>query len=486
VTQASDLEENFQRATSEALAAFGDGSVFIEHFIQRPRHIEVQILGDEHGNVVHLYERDCSVQRRHQKVAEIAPAPNLPESVRNNLLADAVKFCRHVGYQNAGTVEFLLDEDGKHYFIEVNARLQVEHTVTEEVTGIDLVQSQIKIAEGASLPSLGLLQKDISVYGSAIQCRVTTEDPENRFQPDTGRLEVFRAGEGMGIRLNAAGYPGAVISPYYDSLLIKVTGKARKYDQAAIKLQRALNEFRIQGVKTNIPFLVNVLSNSDFLSGNLNTRFIENHPELFRFPESFNKAHKLLNYLGNVTVNGSFTPLATGLKPAKIEPKVPEHSPIIPRGWKNILRERGPEEFAKAVRNHRGLLITDTTFRDAHQSLLATRVRTRDILAIAPYASRVLSPAFSLENWGGATFDVALRFLKECPWERLGRMSELVPNIPSQMLLRGANAVGYTSYPDNVIFKFCEVAKDHGMDIFRIFDSLNYLPNLQLGIDAAG
>jgi len=294
VTQASELEENFQRATSEALAAFGDGSVFIERFIQRPRHIEVQILGDEHGNVVHLFERDCSVQRRHQKVVEIAPAPNLSEKVRDNLLSDAVRLCSHVGYQNAGTVEFLLDEDGRHYFIEVNARLQVEHTVTEEVTGVDLVQSQIKIAEGASLASLGLLQKDISVLGSAIQCRVTTEDPENRFQPDTGRLEVFRAGEGMGIRLDAAGYPGAVISPYYDSLLIKVTGRARKYDQAAIKLQRALNEFRIQGVKTNIPFLVNVLSHKDFLSGTLNTRFIENHPELFRFPESFNKAHKLV------------------------------------------------------------------------------------------------------------------------------------------------------------------------------------------------
>ena len=486
VTKESELAENFERATSEALSAFGDGSIFIERFIQKPRHIEVQILGDEHGGVVHLYERDCSVQRRHQKVVEIAPAPNLPESIRRNLLADAVKLCRHAGYQNAGTVEFLLDEDGRHYFIEVNARLQVEHTVTEEITGVDLVQSQIRIAEGATLESLGLVQNDIAVMGSAIQCRVTTEDPENRFQPDTGRLEVFRSGEGMGIRLDAAGYPGAVISPYYDSLLVKVTGKARRFDQAAIKLQRALNEFRIRGVKTNIPFLVNVLSHPDFLQGNLNTRFIENHPELFRFPESFNKAHKLLNYLGNVAVNGSFTPLATDLKPSKNEPRVPEDNGVVPRGWRNVLRERGPEEFAKAVRAHKGLLITDTTMRDAHQSLLATRVRTHDLMRIAPYTARVLSPAFSLENWGGATFDVALRFLKECPWDRLARLSETVPNIPTQMLLRGANAVGYTSYPDNVVFKFCEVAKDHGMDIFRVFDSLNYLPNLQLGIDAAG
>lgn len=486
VNSLDELEENFQRATSEALSAFGDGSVFIERYIKRPRHIEVQILGDEHGSVVHLFERDCSVQRRHQKVVEIAPAPNLPEHVRKRLLDDAVKLCRHAGYQNAGTVEFLVDEDGSHYFIEVNARLQVEHTVTEEVTGVDIVQSQIKIAEGATLSSLGLLQDELSCYGSAIQCRVTTEDPENKFQPDTGRLEAFRTGEGMGIRLDAAGYPGAPITPYYDSLLVKVTGKGRTFVQAANKLERALDEFRIQGVKTNIPFLRNVLKNPDFINGNVNTRFIETHPELFRFPETYNKAHKLLNFLGNVAVNGSFTPLATGLKPSNIDPHVPVSTGPVPRGWRNILKERGPAEFAKAVRNHQGLLITDTTFRDAHQSLLATRVRTHDLLNIAPYSSRVLAPAFSMETWGGATFDVALRFLKECPWERLGRLNELLPNIPSQMLLRGANAVGYTNYPDNVVFKFCEVAKDHGMDIFRVFDSLNYLPNLQLGIDAAG
>jgi len=277
-----------------------------------------------------------------------------------------------------------------------------------------------------------------------------------------------------------------VISPFYDSLLVKVTGKARTHEQAAVKLQRALKEFRIQGVKTNIPFLANVLTHPDFLSGNLNTRFIESKPELFRFPETFNRAHKLLDFLGNVAVNGSFTPLATNLKPAKVDPKVPAVTGHPPRGWKNVLKERGPAEFAKAVRNHKGLLITDTTFRDAHQSLLATRVRTLDLLKVAPYAARVLAPAFSLENWGGATFDVALRFLKECPWERLAKLNELHPNIPSQMLLRGANAVGYTSYADNVVYKFCEVAKDHGMDIFRVFDSLNYLPNLQLGIEAAG
>eukprot|EP00761_Pharyngomonas_kirbyi_P011415 gb/GECH01011440.1/.p1 GENE.gb/GECH01011440.1/~~gb/GECH01011440.1/.p1 ORF type:complete len:1197 (+),score=375.79 gb/GECH01011440.1/:1-3591(+) len=479
-----ELEENFDRATSEAKAAFGDGSVFIEKFIEEPRHIEVQILGDDSNDVVHLFERDCSVQRRHQKVVELAPAPNLSEKVRSQLLEDSVKLIQHAQYRNAGTVEFLVDKHGHHYFIEVNPRLQVEHTVTEEVTGVDIVQSQIRIAEGYSLKDMGIEQNKIGVHGAAIQCRVTTEDPTNNFQPDTGRLEVFRTGEGMGIRLDAAGFPGARISPYYDSLLVKVTGKGRDHQQAASKLNRALQEFRVRGVKTNIRFLRRVLQHPLFLSGQTTTNFIDSTPELFKVQDDQNRAQRLLYFLGEVAVNGPQTPLSTSLEPSEMEPQVPETSGRPTRGWRNILKDKGPEGFAKAVRNHNGLLLTDTTFRDAHQSLLATRVRTRDLLAISDYTAKALAPAYSLEMWGGATFDVALRFLRECPWDRLAMLREKIPNIPFQMLLRGTNAVGYKSYPDNVVEKFCKLATEHGMDIFRIFDSLNYLPNLQYGIDA--
>lgn len=480
-----ELEENFHRATSEAKAAFGDGSVFIEKFIEEPRHIEVQVIGDSTGDVVHLYERDCSVQRRHQKVVELAPAPNLPEEVRARLHEDSVKLAKHVGYRNAGTVEFLVDKKGKHYFIEVNPRLQVEHTVTEEVTGIDIVQSQIRVAEGNSLKEMGLSQENIGLHGAAIQCRVTTEDPGNKFQPDTGRLEVFRTGEGMGIRLDAgSGFPGARITPYYDSLLVKVTGKGRDHQKAASKLRRALQEFRVRGVKTNISFLRRVLEHPRFLAGETTTNFIDSTPELFKVTDDQNRAQRLLYFLGEVAVNGPQTPLATSLEPSEMEPVIPETSGRPPRGWRNILKEKGPEGFAKAVREHQGLLITDTTFRDAHQSLLATRVRTRDLMAISDYTAKALAPAYSLEMWGGATFDVALRFLRECPWDRLAMLREKIPNIPFQMLLRGTNAVGYKSYPDNVVEKFCKMATQHGMDVFRIFDSLNYLPNLQYGIDA--
>lgn len=402
-----------------------------------------------------------------------------------------MKLCAYAGYSNAGTVEFLLDDQGNHYFIEVNARLQVEHTVTEEITGVDLVQSQIRIAEGATLEELGLTQDQITCQGASIQCRVTTEDPENNFQPSTGRLEVFRTGEGMGIRLDGgSGFPGALISPHYDSLLVKVIGKGHTHRQAASKLHRALSEFRVRGVKTNIPFLLNVLSHESFVDGAVTTRFIEQHPELMLYRDTSNRAQKLLNFLGNVAVNGPPTPLATNLPPAKYEPAVPVYDTKKElKGFRNILLEHGsegPKKLAEAVLNHQGLLITDTTFRDAHQSLLATRVRTRDLARIAPFTGAALSNCFSMETWGGATFDVALRFLKECPWERLAILRELVPHVPFQMLLRGANAVGYTSYPDNAVFKFCDVAKQHGMDVFRVFDSLNYLPNLQLGIEAAG
>ncbi|KAJ8719476.1 hypothetical protein PYW08_011651 [Mythimna loreyi] len=489
VKEMNEVASSFERASSEALGAFGNGSMFIERFIERPRHIEVQLMGDKAGNVVHLYERDCSVQRRHQKVVEIAPAPGLDPETRKKMTDCATHLARSVGYENAGTVEFLLDDKGNFYFIEVNARLQVEHTITEEVTGIDLVQTQIRVAEGMTLPEMGLTQDKINTQGYAIQCRVTTEDPANNFQPSTGRIEVFRSGEGMGIRLDSAStYAGAVISPYYDSLLVKVISHAHDLPSSAAKMSRALREFRIRGVKTNIPFLLNVIENQKFLNGALDTYFIDENPQLFMFKTSQNRAQKLLNYLGQVIVNGPATPLATKIPPAVVKPYIPTVPLAVqpPKGFKQILNEGGPEAFAKAVRRNKGLLLMDTTFRDAHQSLLATRVRTHDLLAVSPYVAHNFSNLYSLENWGGATFDVALRFLHECPWERLRDMRQLIPNIPFQMLLRGANAVGYTNYPDNVVFKFCEMAVKNGMDVFRVFDSLNYLPNLILGMDAAG
>ncbi|XP_077260718.1 pyruvate carboxylase isoform X2 [Temnothorax americanus] len=490
VKQMEEVGEMFNRASSEAAAAFGNGAMFIEKFIERPRHIEVQLLGDHAGNVVHLYERDCSVQRRHQKVIEIAPAPVLSATVREKMTEYAVKLAKHVGYSNAGTVEFLVDQSGNFYFIEVNARLQVEHTVTEEITGIDLVQSQIRIAEGITLPELGMTQEKIEPRGFAIQCRVTTEDPAKSFQPDTGRIEVFRSGEGMGIRLDgASAFAGAIISPYYDSLLVKVIAHAGDLQSSCAKMNRALREFRVRGVKTNIPFLLNVLENQKFLNGIVDTYFIDENPQLFQFQPSQNRAQKLLNYIGTVLVNGPSTPLATQLKPADIKPHIPQIALELldpPKGFRHIYKEQGPEAFAKAIRQHKGLLLMDTTFRDAHQSLLATRVRSHDLLMISPFVAHKFSNLYSLENWGGATFDVALRFLHECPWERLEDMRKTIPNIPFQMLLRGANAVGYTNYPDNVVFKFCELAVKTGMDIFRVFDSLNYLPNLIVGMEAAG
>ena len=489
VMDISELDDAFERARSEARAAFGNGALFVEKFIVRPRHIEVQILGDRYGNVVHLYERDCSVQRRHQKVIEVAPAPNLPTEIRDAMTGDAVRLAKHVGYENAGTVEFLMDENGKYYFIEVNARLQVEHTITEQITGVDLVRSQIQVAEGKSLPELGLSQHNILTNGCSIQCRMTTEDPAKNFQPDTGRIEVYRSGEGLGIRLDSASaFAGAIISPYYDSLLVKVIASAGTHERACNRMERALTEFRIRGVKTNVPFLKNVLQHNKFLNGNFDTYFIDENPQLFQFEPSQNRAQKLLLYLGSVMVNGPMTPLVTNLPPTKVSPTVPELllSEKLPSGWKDVLREKGPEGFAKAVRDHRGLLLMDTTLRDAHQSLLATRVRTYDMKKIAPFIAQRLSPLFALENWGGATFDVAMTFLHEDPWERLETLRKLIPNVPFQMLLRGANAVGYTNYADNVVFKFCELAVQSGMDIFRVFDSLNYVPNIVLGMEAAG
>ncbi|XP_047661643.1 pyruvate carboxylase a [Tachysurus fulvidraco] len=488
VREYEELEENYQRAYSEALAAFGNGALFVEKFIEKPRHIEVQILGDKYGNVIHLYERDCSIQRRHQKVVEIAPASQLDPHLRDRLTADSVNLAKQVGYENAGTVEFLVDKNGKHYFIEVNSRLQVEHTVTEEITDVDLVHAQVRICEGRSLPELGLKQDKIKINGSAIQCRVTTEDPARGFQPDTGRLEVFRSGEGMGIRLDSASaFQGAVISPHYDSLLVKVIASGKDLPAAAAKMNRALAEFRVRGVKTNIPFLQNVLNNDQFLYGTVDTQFIDENQELFNLRPVQNRAQKLLHYLGHVMVNGPTTPIPVKAKPSSIDPVIPA-VPLgaPPTGFRDVLLKEGPEGFAKAVRSHKGLLLMDTTFRDAHQSLLATRVRTHDLKKIAPFVAHNFNSLFSLENWGGATFDVAMRFLCECPWKRLQELRSLIPNVPFQMLLRGANAVGYTNYPDNAVYKFCEVAKENGMDIFRVFDSLNYLPNMLLGMEAAG
>ncbi|MBX3470481.1 MAG: pyruvate carboxylase [Planctomycetes bacterium] len=482
-----ELGPSLERARSEALQAFGDGSVFLERFLERPRHIEVQVLADARGEVMHLYERDCTVQRRHQKLVELAPALNLDPALRERITRDAVAIAREVGYVNAGTVEFLV-EDGRHHFIEVNPRIQVEHTVTEQVTGVDLVQAQLRIAAGATFEQLGLSQQAVVPRGYAIQCRVTTEDAEQGFQPDTGRIEAYRSPGGMGLRLDGgSGYAGAVISPHYDSLLVKVTAHDLTWEGATRKLQRALAEFRVRGVTTNIPFLMNVVRHPRFLGGELDTGFVDKTPELFRLPHRRNRAQKLLRYLGDVAVNGPSTSVLQKVRPEKVEPavpKVPDAAP--PRGWRQVLLEEGPAGFARAVREHRGLLITDTTWRDAHQSLLATRVRTTDLLRVAEATAHGLAPCYSLEMWGGATFDVALRFLRECPWDRLAALRDQVPNVPFQMLLRGANAVGYTSYPDNVVFRFARLAREHGVDVFRIFDSLNDLENLKVGIDAVG
>uniref|UniRef100_A0A0N4ZR64 Pyruvate carboxylase n=1 Tax=Parastrongyloides trichosuri TaxID=131310 RepID=A0A0N4ZR64_PARTI len=489
INNESEVDEAFKRAYSEAKAAFGDGSLFVEKFVERPRHIEVQILGDKYGDIVHLYERDCSVQRRHQKVIEIAPAPCLDEACRDRMLNDALKLAKHVRYENAGTVEFLLDNKGNHYFMEVNPRLQVEHTVTEEITGVDIVQAQIRLAEGKSLNDIKLYQDNIRINGSALQCRLTTEDPAQGFQPDSGRIEVYRSGTGMGIRIDSASaFQGSVITPDYDSLLVKIIASARNHHNAVSKMSRALREFRIRGVKTNIPFLINVLAQPEFINGSVDTYFIDENPHLLKFTPSKNRAQKLLKFLSEVKVNGSLTPLVTGEEPKNVTQPVPEisSSKPLPKGYREILVKDGPEKFAKAIRRHKGLLLTDTTMRDAHQSLLATRVRTYDMLKISPFVARNLTNLFSLENWAGATFDVSMRFLHECPWERLENLRDAIPNIPFQCLLRGANGVGYSNYPTNVINKFSELAVKSGMDIFRVFDSLNYLPNLRIGMDSIG
>jgi pyruvate carboxylase len=493
------LEEAIESARRESGAAFGISDVFLEKLVQRAKHIEVQLLGDKHGGLVHLFERDCSIQRRHQKVVELAPAPNLPDDVRRAILDSAVAIGNAVGLDNAGTVEFLYDDDSrKFYFIEVNPRIQVEHTVTEVVTGYDIVRSQILIAQGRPLgdPEIGLGdQSKVHVQGFAIQARVTTEDPASNFTPDYGRLSAYRSAGGPGIRLDAGtAFGGAVITPFYDSLLVKVTASGLRFTDAANRMERALQEFRVRGVKTNIPFVLNLVTHPKFLDGSVTTKFLDETPELFKFVARQDRASKLLAYIADVIVNGH--------PEVKVKPALPvgkgeapfHHSPVSqlhpgkpanrPEGTRDLFKRMGAEAFAKWVREQKRLLVTDTTMRDAHQSLLATRMRTYDMLHVAPEYARRHADLFSLEMWGGATFDTSMRFLRESPWDRLAELRARVPNILFQMLLRAASAVGYSNYPDNVVRSFVKESADAGMDIFRIFDACNWLPNLKVAIDA--
>lgn len=483
VTDPGALAEAIEAASREAESAFGDASVFLEQAVINPRHIEVQILADTHGNVMHLYERDCSVQRRHQKVIEIAPAPNLDPVLRERICADAVAFARSIGYTCAGTVEFLLDERGNHVFIEMNPRIQVEHTVTEEITDVDLVSAQLRIASGQTLEEIGLSQDSVIPRGAALQCRITTEDPANGFRPDTGRITAYRTPGGAGIRLDGGTTLGAEISAHFDSMLIKLTCRGRDFPTAVRRARRAVAEFRIRGVSTNIPFLQAVLDDPDFQAGRITTSFIEQRPQLLTARSSADRGTKILNYLADVTVNKPH-----GERPSAVYPhdKLPDidlaASP--PAGSKQRLTELGPERFAAWLRESGGVGVTDTTFRDAHQSLLATRVRTSGLLKVAPYIARTMPQLLSVECWGGATYDVALRFLKEDPWERLAALREAMPNICLQMLLRGRNTVGYTPYPETVTTAFVAEATETGIDIFRIFDALNNVDSMRPAIDA--
>lgn len=483
VRSEADLLKEFHSAQNEAKKAFGIDDIFIEKYLEHPKHIEVQVLGDKYGNIVHLFDRDCSIQRRHQKVIEFTPALAITAEQRQSICADAIKIAKSVNYRSAGTVEFLLDSKGNHYFIEMNPRIQVEHTVTEMVTGIDIVQSQILVAQGYKLSSkeVGIPSQDaISVRGYAIQCRVTTEDPTNSFAPDTGKIDVYRSGSGFGIRLDGGnGYTGAIISPYYDSLLVKITACSRSFEDTINKAKRAIRENVIGGVKTNEAFLLNVLSHPKFIKGECDTGFIDSTPELFDITPKEDHEANILKFIGEKVVNES-----KGYKKDYDVPRVPK---VVPGGklWgtKQILDSMGPEGVVDWIKSQNKLLLTDTTMRDAHQSLMATRVRTVDMLRIAEATANIGKDLFSLEMWGGATFDVAYRFLKECPWERLIELREKVPNIMFQMLIRGANAVGYTNYPDNVIREFIKESADAGIDIFRIFDSLNWLKGMEVSID---
>jgi pyruvate carboxylase len=488
VDERSALPEALATAMREAQGAFGNATMFLERAVLRPRHIEVQVLADATGETVHLFERDCSVQRRHQKVVEIAPAPGLDPAIRDALCLDAVRFARQIGYVNAGTVEFLLDtagdNAGRHVFIEMNPRIQVEHTITEEVTDVDLVQSQLRIAAGQTLAELGLTQDRIHLHGAALQCRITTEDPANGFRPDTGMVNTYRSPGGAGVRLDGGTvHAGASISPHFDSMLVKLICRGADFPTAVSRARRALAEFRIRGVSTNIPFLQALLAEPDFLAGGVPTSFIDERPHLLTARASSDRGTKLLTWLADVTVNKPYGESRVTLAPAAKLPKV-DLTAQPPAGWRARLLADGPQAFAAALRASGPVAVTDTTFRDAHQSLLATRVRTRDLVAVAPHVARMTPQLLSVECWGGATYDVALRFLGEDPWERLASLREAIPNLCLQMLLRGRNTVGYTPYPTEVTDAFVHEAAVTGVDIFRIFDALNDVDQMRPAIDA--
>ncbi|WP_195238546.1 pyruvate carboxylase [Romboutsia sp. 1001285H_161024_C4] len=483
----SDLSIEYETACSESKKAFGEDMIFIEKYIANPKHIEVQILGDKYGNIVHLYERDCSVQRRHQKIIEYSPAFSLGDKLRENICNDAVKIAKHVGYINAGTLEFLVDDSGEYYFIEMNPRVQVEHTVTEMVTGIDIVQSQILIAQGYRLDSDEInikSQEDVELRGYSIQCRITTEDPKNRFMPDTGKIQVYRTGSGFGIRLDGGnGFAGANISLYYDSLLVKTISWDRTFKGAINKTIRSIKEFRVRGVKTNIGFLVNVLNNPIFVEGKCSTRFIDINPELFEIRESKDRGTKLLQFIGNTVVNENKCedkPSFDSIYQPKINKDI-----ILNEGSRDLFNRLGKEKYMESIKNEKKLLLTDTTMRDAHQSLLATRLRTYDLLKVAKPTNEYMKDLFSIEMWGGATYDVAYRFLKESPWIRLQKLREEIPSVLFQMLFRASNGVGYKNYPDNVIEEFIKQSAEQGIDVFRIFDSLNWVENMKPSISTA-
>lgn len=489
VREEGELEDAFHRAKSEAEKSFGNSEVYIERYIDNPKHIEVQIIGDEYGNIVHLYERDCSVQRRHQKVVEVAPSVGLSKELRERICDAALQLMNNIRYVNAGTVEFLVSGD-EFFFIEVNPRVQVEHTITEMITGIDIVKTQILVADGANLFDERVSmpqQEEIQTLGYAIQCRITTEDPSNDFMPDSGTIIAYRSSGGFGVRLDAGdGFQGAEISPYYDSLLVKLSTHAVTFKQAEEKMERSLREMRIRGVKTNIPFLINVMRNDQFRNGDYTTKFIEETPELFNIAPTLDRGTKTLEYIGNVTING-FPNVEKRLKPdyeSTAIPQVPHSKINTLNGTKQLLDSKGPKAVADWVREQNDVLVTDTTFRDAHQSLLATRVRTKDMMNIASKTAEVFKDSFSLEMWGGATFDVAYNFLKENPWERLERLRKAIPNILFQILLRASNAVGYKNYADNVIEKFVKESANAGVDVFRIFDSLNWVDQMKVANEA--
>jgi pyruvate carboxylase len=484
VEERSGLRDALEAAQREADAAFGDPTLYLEEAVVNPRHIEVQILADADGTVFHLYERDCSLQRRHQKVVEIAPAPNLPAETRASMCADAVRFAESIGYRNAGTVEFLLGEDGRYVFIEMNPRIQVEHTVTEEVTDFDLVVAQMRIAAGATFTDMDLTQDDIQVRGSALQCRITTEDPANGFRPDAGQITVYRSAGGSGVRLDGGTvFVGAEVSAHFDSMLVKLTCRGRTFPMAVRRARRALAEFRIRGVSTNIPFLESVLADPVFQAGEATTSFIDERPELLKARMPADRGTKLLAYLADVTVNQPHGPVTNRVKPRSKLPALDASAPVPP-GSRDVLLRVGPAEFARRLREQTAVAVTDTTFRDAHQSLLATRMRTRDLLHVAKHVSHLTPQLLSMEAWGGATYDVALRFLSEDPWERLSLLREAMPNIPLQMLLRGRNTVGYTPYPTQVTDAFVHEAARSGLDIFRIFDSLNDVEQMRPAVEA--